>query len=136
MSTDAISPYAIPGSDVVYGITVTNTGSGPVDEDSLFLVDPLPPETQFFTGDLDGAGPETAAVILTDNGSGVSFDASANIGFSNLPTAPTSMTACNYTPTGLYDSAVTHICIAPQGTMSEGTISASSFTVSFRVGIE
>lgn len=136
MSTDAVSPYAIPGSDVIYNITVTNTGDGPVDADTLFLVDPLPPQTRLYTGDIDGPGPETDAVILSDAGSGVSLNLGTDVGFSNAATAPATMVSCNYTPIGLYDTAVTHICLAPKGVMSEGVITPSSFTVSFRVGIE
>ncbi|MEO1587745.1 MAG: hypothetical protein AAFS00_10695, partial [Bacteroidota bacterium] len=41
---DSIPVYAIPGNDVVYTINIQNTGNGPVDNDSLFLVDQLPEE--------------------------------------------------------------------------------------------
>ena len=47
------SQYAIPGSDVIYTIKAQNSGSGPVDNDSLFLVDSLPPEVTFYNGDID-----------------------------------------------------------------------------------
>ena len=39
--------YAIPGNDVIYTITVENTGTGDVDSDSLIITDIMPPELNF-----------------------------------------------------------------------------------------
>ncbi len=130
------TPYAIPGSDVIYEIAVENTGSGAVDANSIFLVDRLPPEVTFFNGDIDDGGPQTDVVVFTDSGSGLSFDPALNLGFSNAATAPTSMAQCNYTPIAGYDPDVNFICFAPAGTMSEGTITPSSFTLQFRAQLE
>ena len=130
------SPYAIPGSDVIYEIAVENTGSGAVDANSIFLVDRLPPEVTFFNGDIDDGGPQTEVVVFTDSGSGLSFNPASDLGFSNAATAPTSMAQCNYTPITGYDPDVTFICLSPAGTMSEGTITPSSFTLQFRAQLE
>jgi len=130
------SPYAIPGSDVIYEIAVENTGSGPVDNNSIFLVDRLPPEITFFNGDIDNGGPETDNVVFNDAGSALSFNTATNLGFSNGATAPTSMASCNYTPISGYDPDVTFVCLAPQGIMSEGTITPSSFSLRFRARLE
>jgi len=130
------TPYAIPGSDVIYEIAVENTGSGAVDANSIFLVDRLPPEVTFFNGDIDDGGPQTDVVVFTDSGSGLSFDPALNLGFSNAATAPASMAQCNYTPIAGYDPDVNFICFAPAGTMSEGTITPSSFTLQFRAQLE
>ncbi|MEO0607113.1 MAG: hypothetical protein AAFY82_02705, partial [Pseudomonadota bacterium] len=53
------SSFAIPGSDVLYTLTVESTGSAPIDENTLFLVDTIPAELIFYNGDLDGEGPGT-----------------------------------------------------------------------------
>lgn len=132
MSTQAASPYAVPGSDVIYEIGVTNAGSGPVDSNSLFLTDALPAEVIFYNGDIDGPGPETAAVVLVDSGSNVTLGA-ADIGFAL--TAPTTFADCSYTPAAGYDPAVRYLCFAPKGAMDEGTITPSNFAIRFRVQI-
>ncbi len=130
------SPYAIPGSDIIYEIEVENTGSGPVDEDSIFLVDDLPAEITFYNDDIDDGGPETEAVIFIDSGSALTFNTATDLGFSNSATKPTDMASCNYTPGVGYDPNVTFICLAPKGAMSEGTITPSSFTIQFRAMVK
>lgn len=130
------SPYAIPGSDVIYEIFVENVGNGSVDNNSIFLVDRLPPEIVFYNGDIDDGGPETEPVIFADAGSRLSFALANSLGFSNAATAPTNMAQCNYTPAAGYDPLVTFICLAPQGQMSEGVITPSSFTLQFRAQLD
>ena len=57
--------YSIPGNDVIYEISVTNTGPFNVHDGSIFLVDTLPPEIAFYNGDIDDGGPETDPVIFS-----------------------------------------------------------------------
>ena len=40
--------YAIPGNDVLYTITFTNSGDGIVDADSIDLIDIMPSEIEFY----------------------------------------------------------------------------------------
>jgi uncharacterized repeat protein (TIGR01451 family) len=56
-SFDPANPFRIPGSDVIYSIAIANDGEVPTDAGSLFVLDALPPEVEFFNGDYDGAGP-------------------------------------------------------------------------------
>lgn len=131
----SISEYSIPGSDVIYTITSTNTGSGPVDANSLFIVDSLPPEVTIFDGDMDGAGPATLPVLFTDTDSGLTFGA-GDYGYSTAATPPADMGECTTSvPTNSYLPDVTFICFSPQGAFSEGTITPSDFSVSFRARI-
>jgi len=123
--TGNTTPYAVPGSDVVYSITVDNTGSGPVDANTIVMIDAMPPEISFMTG----------SVTFTDNGSGLTLDP-ADIAFSKAATAPTNFAACTDTPSGAYDPDITFICLAPKGTMSEGTITSSSFTIEFQAAVK
>lgn len=130
------SSYAIPGSDVIYTIKASNGGSGPVDNDSVFLVDSLPPEVTFYNGDIDDGGPLTGVVDFDAGDSGLTFTEATDLGFSNSATKPTSFAACSYSPSAGYDPNVTFICFNPSGTMSEGTITSSGFAISFRAAVE
>jgi len=129
------SSYAIPGSDVIYSITVENTGSGPVDLNSIVMIDALPPEISFYNGDIDDGGPLTDAVIFIDNDSGLTFDPGVDVRFSTAATAPANFLACGDTPGSGYDDSITFICLSPKGTMSEGTVTPSSFTIQFRAAV-
>jgi len=130
------SPYAIPGSDVIFTIKADNAGSGPVDSDSLFLVDSMPPEVTFYNGDIDDGGALTGVIDFQAGGSGLTFNEATDLGFSNSATKPTNFAACTYNPVVGYDPNVTFICLNPSGVMSEGTITQSTFSVSFRATLK
>ena len=130
------TPYAIPGTDVIYEIAIENTGDGQVDEGTIFLLDAIPPEVTFFNGDIDDGGPETDVVIAIDTNSGLTFDPNTDLGFSNGSARPSSMADCSYSPISGYDPDVTFICFAPQGSMNEGVIDASRFALRFRAMVE
>jgi len=136
MFSGSASPYAIPGSDVIYAINVENTGSGPVDNNTIVIVDALPPEISFYNGDIDDAGPLTDAVVFIDNGSGLSFDPALDVAFSKAATAPATFAACADTPAAGYDDTITFICLSPKGTMNEGSLTPSSFQVQFRAAVK
>ena len=53
---EATDPFAIPGGWVLYNVTVTNTGIGLNDDDSLVLEDVLDTNVEFYAGDLNGSG--------------------------------------------------------------------------------
>lgn len=130
------SVYSIPGSDVIYTIKADNSGSGPVDSNSIFLVDEMPSEVEFYNGDIDDGGPLTGVVDFDVGATGLNFNAATDLGFSNGTVKPTDISACNYTPVVGYDPDVTFICFAPKGAMSEGTITGSTFAASFRARIK
>jgi len=119
--------FAIPGNDVVYTITITNVGNIPTDNDTMFLVDQLPTEIDFFTGDFDGAG---NPVLFADNSTGLTFNFGTDLGFLDGTTAPNSFIDCSYTPVGSYDPNVNFICFNPKGVMATGSPN-TSFDVSF-----
>jgi len=123
------SNYSIPGSDVIYTIKADNAGSGPVDTNSIFLVDAIPPEVTFYNGDIDDGGPLTGVVDFDLGATGLTFMEATDLGFSNGTVKPTDIVGCNYTPVAGYDPDVTFICFAPKGTMSEGALSSSTFAV-------
>ncbi|MEL6569482.1 MAG: hypothetical protein AAFQ22_13780 [Pseudomonadota bacterium] len=128
--------YFLPGEDVIYSLKVTNRGSTSPDEGSLFLVDAMPDEVIFFTGDMDDGGPASGPVFFEETGTALTVDPMTDIGLSNSPTRPMDMSACNYYPAfGVYDPQVTFVCVRPQGTMP-GNSPDPSFTVSFRARLK
>lgn len=126
--------FAIPGNDVLYTITLTNTGDGTVDDGSLFFVDALPPEVVFFNGDADGPGPETGAIIFDDLGSGLTFSPTSNVAYAT--TQPASFADCTHTPAPGFDPAIRFVCFNPQGEMAAGDSALSSFTLTFRAQLQ
>ncbi len=127
--------YMVPGNDVIYTITFTNTGDGATDNDSVVIIDAMPSEIEFYNGDIDDGGPETTAVTGTDNGSGLSFNYAADVRYANTGTPPANFAACSYTPTPGYDPDVTYICVNPSGVMVAGDPDPS-FDVKFRARIK
>ena len=127
--------FAIPGNDVIYTITSTNTGDGSTDIDSIFLVDELPAEVEFYNGDIDDAGPETGAIAFSQTGAGLTFTEATDVRFSSSAAPPANFAACSYSPVAGYDPNVTYICLNPKGAMLAGTPDPS-FSVSFRTRIK
>jgi uncharacterized repeat protein (TIGR01451 family) len=128
--------YAIPGNDVIYSISITNTGNIAIDNNSLFLVDNFPTDIVFFNGDIDGAGPETDPVIMETTGSpGVTFSYGSDVRFSDSLTAPTNVGQCSYGATpNAYDANVRFICFTPQGSFA-ATDPDSTIVFKFRARI-
>jgi len=127
--------FNVPGNDVLYTIEVTHHSGPEVDTGSLFLVDDLPFEIVFFNGDADGAGPETTAIIVSNDAPLLSLDAMTDIAFSDSATKPGAMSDCNYVPSIGYDPDVRHICIQPMGAFSSD-LTDRSFSISFRARIQ
>ena len=126
--------FAVPGNDVLYTISLTNTGPGTVDDGSLFFVDALPPEVVFFNGDADGSGPGTASVIFNDSGSGLAFNPSSDVAYAT--TEPASFADCSHPPAAGFDPAIRFVCFNPQGEMAAGDSALSSFTLTFRARLQ
>lgn len=128
--------YATPGSDVIYTIAVQSLGTSPIDSNSIFLVDNLPSEVEFFNGDIDDGGPETGPFSFDPMASGLTLTP-VDIRYSDAITAPASFAACTYTPNAGYDENVRHICFNPKGRLKAGSLETNTdFEVSFRVRIK
>ncbi|MEO0786498.1 MAG: choice-of-anchor L domain-containing protein, partial [Pseudomonadota bacterium] len=78
--------FALPGVDVIYTITVSNTGGGTVDANSIELIDEMPGEVELFYGTTPEFGDEI--VGWSDSGSGLFFVPSTDVAFSNAATRP------------------------------------------------
>ncbi|MEO1407068.1 MAG: hypothetical protein AAFV54_11335, partial [Pseudomonadota bacterium] len=102
--------YATPQNDLLYTITVVNSGTGFVDLDSIFLVDDLPAEVEFFNGDANGPDPGTDNIVFEETGSGLTFTPGTDLGFSDDTVKPTLMSQCDYNPASGYDPNVRFVC--------------------------
>ena len=120
------NPKLIPGADLIYTLTVTNSNSSPVDLSTSVLTDPLPATVTFYNGDLDDAGPLTTNYSFAPGTTGLTLG-TGNITYSNNGGA-----SYAYTPSAGYDAAVNALKFAPQGTMAAN----SSYSVSFRARIK
>jgi subtilisin-like proprotein convertase family protein len=127
--------FAVPGSDALYSISVTNSGAGVPDNDSVFIYDELPDQVSFYNDDVDGAGPETDPISFTQTAAGLTFTYATDVAYSDGTSAPSSMADCNYSPSAGYDSNVNFICINPKGIMASGDPDPQ-FTVQFRARID
>jgi uncharacterized repeat protein (TIGR01451 family) len=127
-STAATDPnrFNIPGADVIYALTVSNTNTSPVDAGAIVLTDPLPANVTFYNGDIDDAGALTTNYDFVPGTSGLTF-APANLTYSD-----TGGTTYAYSPAAGYDTAVNAIRLNPQGPMAAN----SSFTLRFRARIK
>ncbi|ABC63325.1 GEVED domain-containing protein [Erythrobacter litoralis] len=129
--------FNVPGNDVIYTITSSNTGSAATDSGSVVIIDSLPSQVEAYIGDFDGAGPSTGTVLFTQsNGAAMTYTQATDLRYSNLAATPTSFAACTYTPTvsGAYDPAVRHICINPKQSLGFGS-PAPTITIQFRARI-
>lgn len=124
--------YALPGNDVIYALTVANTGAVAADTNSVVLIDRIPSELEVFNGPTPEFG--GGVVAWTQTGTGLSFSAATDLAWSNAAAPPGSFGACTYVPIPGYDPAARYICLNPKGTMAAGTPDPE-FTVRFRARI-
>ena len=127
--------YAIPGNDVIYSISITNSGNIAIDSDSMFLVDNFPTDIVFYNGDIDGMGNDP--VIMETTGTpGLLFDYATDVKFSDSTGAPpANIGQCTYGATpNAYDPQIRYICLTPRGSFA-ATDPDSTVVFKFRARI-
>jgi hypothetical protein len=128
------NPKAIPGAVMLYSVTVSNSGVGGTDADSINISDALPAETALF---VDTSGGDPIVFIDGSPSSGLTFDYTTAVSFSNQPGGGAPYT---YTPTpdpSGFDPLVTGILINPVGTLAGDSGSgAREFTLRYRARVE
>ena len=128
------NPKAIPGAVMLYSVTLANSGPVSVDADSLLITDILPPEASLY---VDSSSGDPIVFLDGTPGSGLSFDFSTAVSFSNQPGGGAPFT---YTPTPDaqgFDSTVTGFSIAPGGALAGNAGGGSpSFTLRYRMRVE
>jgi len=127
--TGGAQPKRIPGAVVRYDITVTNSGPGTVDSNSLVIVDPVPVNTTLYVGG-------TSPVVFVDGSpvSGLTYNYGTQVSYSSVDESG----PFTYTPVpdaNGFDAAVRALRIAPGGVMNGSSGGSPSFTIQFQVRI-
>jgi uncharacterized repeat protein (TIGR01451 family) len=122
-------PKRIPGAVVRYDITVTNSGPGTVDANTLVITDPVPANTTMYVG---GASP--VVFIHGSPVSGLSYSYVTHVKYSSVGESG----PFTYTPVpdaNGFDAAVRAVRIAPAGVMNATGGGNPSFTIQVQVRI-
>lgn len=134
------NPRSIPGSLQQYAIGVSNTGPGPVDANSIAIIDAIPANTRLYVLDTGppGAGPvqfvdgtPTSAltysfVSLASTTDSLDFSNDGGASWSHVPVPDADG----------FDAAVTHVRVRPGGTMAANTGSGDPrFEIRLRVRV-
>jgi hypothetical protein len=130
------NPKFIPGAVADYTLRITNTGQGTIGNNTIVITDPIPPNTELFTGNLSGGAPFIFIDGIPASGLACSFLALNNltdcVDFSN-----DGGTSWSFVPNGGYDPAVSNVRFKPSGTMNANTGSGSPyFDLRFRVRVK
>ena len=121
------NPKLVPGGDVIYTLTVTNSNaSNLATVDLPAITDILPAGITFYNGDIDDAGPLTGNFEFIPGTSGLTL-ATGNITYSNNGGATYA-----YAPATGYDTNVQALRFAPTGASFAAN---SSFQIRFRARI-
>ncbi len=136
-TVEAFEPgtFSIPGNDVVYTITIENTGSVDIDNDSLVLFDPLPPEVSLVNLPFSVFGGGTLApdpVFFSQMDASLDFQFVRDVGFSSSPTPPTDFSQCTDTLSGEVNPQINFICLNPKGVFAANTGGAGVPKISFQ----
>ncbi len=141
------NPKAIPGSEMLYTVIVTNSGAGTVDSGTTVITDRIPDNTELFVGHINGVDSGPALFTNGATASGLCYNyavpaacAGDSIAFSNTPHASAPPYTYGYTPTpdgNGCDAAVTSMKITLGGIFSGASGGNNpSFDVKFRVRVK
>jgi hypothetical protein len=125
--------YALPGSDVIYEIMLTNTGAVNADSNSVLVIDKVPDEVEIFTGTTPEFGNQVAGFNQT--GTSLTFAPATDLAWSNAGTRPANFAACTYAPVAPYDDNISYVCFNPKGVFPAGDPDPN-FTVRLRARIK
>jgi hypothetical protein len=132
-------PRSIPGSLQLYAVTLTNQGPGPVDGDSVAIIDKVPADTRLFVGDLGAPGSGPVSFVDGAPASGLTWtftaldNAADDLDFSN--DGGVTWTYVPVPDADGYDAAVTDIRMRPKGTMPGQGVGSPNCELRFRVSV-
>lgn len=135
------NPKFIPGALAGYTITAVNSGTGAVDNNALFITDPIPANTALFVNDLGapGSGPVAFSQGVTPSGLTYTFGG-LNSATDDLDFFGGASPAWGYVPTPGADGCdplVQQIRVNPKGAfVGNPTAPNPSFNLSFRVCVK
>jgi hypothetical protein len=118
-------------------VRVTNQGTGPVDNNSVLIVDKIPTNTKMFVGNLGLPGSGPVAFVNGTPSSALTWTFTALNNLSDdLDFSNDGGTTWTYVPTADgqdCDAAVTDIRLRPKGTMPGQGVGSPNFELQFRV---
>ena len=123
VATTGPERFAIPGADVDYTLTLTNTGGSPVDVNSTLIADVLPANVTYYNGDIDAATAGTQSFVFTPGTSGLTLSQA------NVATSNNGGTSYGYTAAAGYDPAVSAVRYQPQGQLAPYSTAVIRFRV-------
>jgi uncharacterized repeat protein (TIGR01451 family)/fimbrial isopeptide formation D2 family protein len=135
------NPKFIPGALAGYTLSVTNTGSGTIDNNTIVITDPVPANTALFVNDTGGAnsGPVLFAQGATSSTLTYIYTALNNLA-DDLDFSSNNGVSWGYVPTPGADGCdplVTNIRINPKGAfVGNPAPPQPSFTLNFRVCVK
>ena len=124
-------PKRIPQSVVRYDISVTNSGPGVVDANTLVIIDPITTDSAMYVATTSG---NPVVFVNGATASGLSYVYGTHVSYSSVGASG----PWTYTPVpdaNGFDGAVRAIRVAPAGTLSAAGTGNPSFTLQFRVRI-
>lgn len=121
-SSSKLGAFNIPDNDVIYTITVNNTGGSSTDANSIVIRDVIPANMTFLNLPFDGT--TTLPVKLTG-------PAGVTLTTANLAYRQSGTTTFDYTPAGVSDPLVAEVRIIPDGVLPP----RSTMSVQFRAKI-
>jgi uncharacterized repeat protein (TIGR01451 family) len=128
------NPMPIPGAIILYTVSVTNQGPGPVDADSLAITDPVPPNTALYVDDTSGD-----PIVFIDGivNSGLGYSYAVDVSYSDQPSGGPPFDYSPMPDGQGFDAAVTGYRIAPTGSMNAASGGNNpSFNIRFRTRVE
>jgi trimeric autotransporter adhesin len=131
--TGGANPKRIPLAVVRYDISVTNSGPGTVDSNTLVITDPVPTGTTMYVATAP-PGPVVFTNGAGTSASGLTFVYASNVTYSSVGESG----PWTYVPVpdaNGYDANVKAVRVAPGGIMSAAGTGNPTFTVQFRVRI-
>lgn len=116
---------SIPGARTRYAIELRNTGTVPIDSNSVVVVDAIPEQTALVVSDLGALGSGPVRFIDGSPSSMLSYTfVSLSDGTDDLEFSNDGGSTYTYTPTpgtDGSDGSITHIRISPKGTFNNGS---------------
>ena len=129
-------PKRMPGAVIEYSATVSSTNSNSSDSNSISLIEAVPAQAMLYVGDIGGAGSGPVSFSNGSPTSGLTYTYSSLANGTDDLSFSTDGSNFTYVPVpdaNGFDSAVTHLRIAPKGVFAGNTGSGNpSFTYLFR----
>ncbi len=129
------NPKAIPGSEMAYNITVTNSGLGTVDNGTTIITDIIPANMSMCVSLICN----TPTVVFSCSAAppcGLTYTYATDVSYSNQPGGGAPYTYAVVPDAAGYDPNVTGVRINPGGFFNGGSVGSSpSFTLSLKMKI-